>query len=103
MSMLTKKIYDTALQVTRESGYLLEDSKIKSEARMKLHLLDTWHRTMSRAIHTANTAYEKCIFRSYYNSFTNRHTQELTLDECVLFISALCNNMSKVKDGDWNV
>lgn len=102
MMNLNKRINQAAFTVTSEICSIVNDEKVKTDARRKMHMLDTWHRVMSRCISESHLQYEKCVFRTYYNSFTNRHTEEMTVDECVLFLSALCSNMKRVKEGDWN-
>ena len=102
MMNLNKHIHNAATEVVSIVNDIYEDEKIKSDARKKMHMLDTWHRVMSKKISICNGEYDKCVFRTYYNSFTNRHTKELTVDECYNFILALGLHMKRCYEGSWN-
>lgn len=98
MSDLTKRIIEAASKVKEDVNYIMCDDKIKSDARKKMHMLDVWHRVMMKGMNNSELVYDKCIFRTYYNSFTNRHTADLSCCECFQFVLALCDQMMSIDD-----
>lgn len=87
MNQITK---DAVKQMRRNLNWLFDDEKVDIDVNKKSYMLDAWQDVMRKSIEKCRSNYNKCIFHTWYDSFSDKHLKALTLDECFEFVQMLC-------------
>lgn len=102
MSKLYKELNKTAYKIIDDVRDILGNQNIKAEKRRNDLIWMAWRQDLEMAKCNVDNTYDKLVIYSFQNMLTYKHSDNLSSDELVSYISALASIMQKAKRGDFN-
>lgn len=102
MSQLRKELNKTAYKIIDDVRDILGNQNIKAEKRRNDLIWMAWRQDLETAKCNVDNTYDKLVIYSFQNMLTYKHSDNLSTNELVSYISALASIMQKTKDGDFN-